>query len=196
MQAVQQDQEALALASEAEELSQVLEGLKQATIQTPEQAEELNELVKEVKRDLKQLEVDCTSTTRPTFERLEAMRDWFRPKRTALKELERVAKLKLAEFAARVQQAQQAAQAAAGQAFARGDAHGGHAALAAIPETPAFAGTSIREEWTFEVFAPDMVPYQLCSPDPEKIKAYLVSSNGGHVPGLRIFKKPIVTTRV
>jgi hypothetical protein len=194
--ALAQEPEALALATEAEQLREVLAQLQSSTITTNEQAEELNELVKEVKRDLKQLETDCQATTRSTFERLESMRDWFRPKRTALKELERVGKLKLAEYAVRLREAQTRAQQAAGQAFAHGDVDAGHRALAAIPEAATLQGTSLAPDWQIEVIAPDLVPYQFLSPDLAKIEAYVRQTNGASaVPGVRITPTMRVSTR-
>lgn len=192
----EQEPQALGLAAEAEELNQVLAQLHAMTITTPQAADELNELVKEFKRELKQLEENCTSTTRPTFERLEAMRDWFRPKRNALKELERVGKLKLAEYASRLRAAQTSAQATAGAAFAAGNVAAGHAALAASPQAADLQGTSFRETLDFQITDASQVPAQFWSPDPVKIKAFIDSTGGQHpIPGVLIVRKPVVTVR-
>jgi hypothetical protein len=55
------------------------------------------------------------------------------------------------------------------------------------------SNASFREAWTYEIINPNLVPRELCSPDPEKIKALLKSKKAeGYktdeivVQGLRI----------
>lgn len=65
------------------------------------------------------------------------------------------------------------------------------APAAPILPPPAVEGVRARRVWKFEIFDPDAVPRDLCSPDPGKIGA----RGPGEVPGVRWWEESAVTVR-
>jgi hypothetical protein len=64
------------------------------------------------------------------------------------------------------------------------------------PATPKVAGVSTVESYSFEIVAEGLVPRDLCSPDPKKIRARVESLKlAAKIPGVRVFRADQVRVR-
>lgn len=152
-------------------------------ITTHAELEGVTEVLAEVKKRWNALDEREKEITRPLNEGLKKARDLFRPAKDALAEAERQLKALVAGFHAR--EAEHNA-----KALAAGN-------VAAIAHVSDVRGTSVRYVTDFEVTDEKMIPRELCTPDPAKIKKYIadLGVTEGELPGLRVFQKPIVSSR-
>lgn len=164
--------------------------LRASHIKDDEDQDFVANLVRAVKDKHAFLEDKRKSITKPLNDATRATNALFKPALGALEEVEQVLKGKIAEYMQRKQIANtQALQLAAAAATPE-------QAVRAIDSTSPVAppaGVSVRYVWKFEVDAPELVPRELCSPDPKKIEAALAI--GVQVPGVRVFQEPIVSSR-
>lgn len=66
-----------------------------------------------------------------------------------------------------------------------------------VPDKPVANGTMLRETWHFEIENEALVPREFMMPDPKKIQGYVTAmKRDGKIPGVRIFSKKSVTTRI
>jgi hypothetical protein len=154
---------------EANELLQVLETVE---VQGPEQADQLGGLLKEVHREIKDLDTLRKEVGKPAREAQKDINDFFKPAIQAYTQAKDLVKEKLEAYARRVQEENQSAL----EQTAQGDT----AALARIvPEAPA-AGTSTRKELRIEVVNIDRIPREYLCVDYSALK--ILAKNGGEAP--------------
>jgi len=159
-------------------------------IETDEQQEEVAVILRDVKDRYRVLEEKRKEITVPLNAALKAVNNLFRPPREKFEALEYLLKEKITEYLARKAQENVVALQAAAVAETSEEAT---EALAAIAPVLPPQGVSVRQVTKFEIVNADLVPRELCSPDPDKIK--LAISAGREVPGIRIFQEDQVTAR-
>jgi len=167
-----------------------LAGLREFVINTDEDEQFVATLLRSVKDKHDFGDEKRKTITKPLNDALRATNALFKPALESLKEVEALLKGKISDYVARKQAANVAALHAASQAATP------EQAVRAIDMTAPVAppqGVSVRYVWRLEVVDPDAVPREFCSPDDDKIKAAL--SVGIHVPGVRTFQEPIVSSR-
>ena len=155
------------------------------------------DILREVKGKHHVLEEKRKSITVPLNVALREVNALFKPVLSALEEGEKVLKHKIAGYLA----AREAANRQALETAARAEtAAQASEALATVEDARPPEGVSVRYVWKFEVIAPDLVPAQYLSPDPVKIAQAVRESaeRDGEprpIPGVKIFKEPVVTSR-
>lgn len=152
-------------------------------------------LAKAAKARWKELEDKRTGITKPLLEAKRNVDALFKPLQDAYLEAETLLKTKIGAYAARVE----AERAQAMQRSAEEYAAGG-TPTDVIPEPAKTAGVSTKQVWDFTVENPDLVPRELCSPDPEKIRAHIWYADTPKtpprpVPGLAFVLKNQVMVR-
>ena len=183
------------LTLQAEQTTKLLALWQTFQCTSPEHAQFLGEELVKVKTQVKALEGEKEKVTKPLWRAYKDVGDWFAPALKALSSLEATMKGKLGDWD-RAQRAEQAkALAAASVQFQAGQHEAGLALMQAVPETPvATKGVSTRSVWTYEITDPDLVPRELCSPDPRKIQA-AVDQGLRSTPGVRIYETSEVRVR-
>lgn len=175
-----------ALTSEA-----AVQGIQQLQVTNDDEQAFAAQLLQEIKTQWQALEDQRTTITGPLNKAQIAVNDLFRPASRALEHEEAYLKLKISEYL----DTKQAANTAALQAASAAPTP--EAAQQAIQNyAPVVApqGVSVRKVWKFEVTDQNLVPRELCSPDPKKIEAAF--HNGvTEIPGVRFYQEPVVTAR-
>lgn len=182
------------------ELHEATEGLallRDLSVATSDEQAFAAEVLQDVKQKHKVLEGKRKSITDPLNQALRAVNDLFRPVLSALDESERLLKQKIATFLSEREAANRKALEAAAAASTPAQAE---RALAAVTDVQALKGVTVRQQWRFQVVAPELVPVEYWSPDPEKIRAAVAASversgSPDPIPGVRIFSEPVVTSR-
>lgn len=187
-------------AAKREEAQAVLAGIHDLIV-TAENVAEINGFLRDICRAKDEIEAKRKSFTQPLNTVLRALNDEFRPAREALESVERKLKDLLAAFQLAEAARQREAFQLAGDAMRQGETEIVTAALQVANEAgPAeLAGTSVREVWTAEVIAPDLLPRDYLVPDLDKINAHAKSTHADTepmpIPGVRFTKQSIVTVR-
>ena len=166
-------------------------------VEGPEDADFAGEILRDVKSQHKALEDKRKSITAPLLKVKREVDALFKPPREALELAERTLKAKIAGWLESVREANAAAVEAAGEAESPAEAS---KALATVAHVEAPQGVSVRHVWDAEVINPDLVPDNLKSPDPTKIREWMkvhAKEDGTPlaIPGIRFSKRPIVTSR-
>lgn len=155
-------------------------------------------VLREVKENLKGIEERRKEITVPLNAALNSVNGLFRPARDALERCEKNLKEKLAGYQERKQLANRAAMGLAAKSEVVEEAQ---QALALVDQSGPPKGVSVRHVWKFEVTRPDDVPPELCGPDLEKIGDWIkqhynkLVEGESMIPGVRLFKQPIVASR-
>lgn len=150
-------------------------------------------ILRDVKARYKLIEEKRKEITVPLNQALKAVNDLFRPARERFEEIEKNLKEQIAGYLERKEvENAEAYQVAASASTAEEAVE----ALSTFASVAPPAGVSVRYVWKFEVINPEMVPAEFCSPDPDKIKAYVASTAGEPaIPGVWFTKAPVVTSR-
>lgn len=164
-------------------------GLSDLVIRDDAQQEQVAEVLRRVKARYREIEDKRKEITVPLNAALRAVNDLFRPPRERFEALERMLKDKIAAYLREKSAANVAALQAVSVAATPAQAT---AALATVAPVAPPVGVSVRHVWKFEVTDPDLVPRELCSPDPKKIGQL---APGTDVPGVRWFQEPVVSAR-
>lgn len=184
------------IAPEQTKVSQVLAWLRDVFMVVDQATlDQAGTLVKSAKERWKDLETKRTSITKPLLEAKRGVDQLFKPVLDQYAEAEQVLKAKIGAYAAQ----REAERAAAMQASAA-EYQAGGTPTEMIPEPPKTAGITTRQLWDFTVELPDLVPRELCSPDPDKIKAAIWYADSPHTPpqpiaGVKFFLRDQVTVR-
>lgn len=160
-----------------------------------------NALAKAIIVEKKAIDTMRKGATQPMNAALREINGWFKPLIALCETTERDLKAKIAAYVTAESERQRQAYEVAAEAHEAGDEEQTRAALVVAGEasTSAPVGTSVREVWTAEIIAPDMVPHPYLMPDEAKIKAHAkatpVDTEPTPIAGVRFVKKPIVTVR-
>lgn len=188
-----------------EQLTQALalrEGCRDIAV-TAETIELVNGFLRDVCRAKDAIEEKRKSFTTPLNAVLRQLNDEFRPAREALEAVERQLKAAIGAYRVAELATQRAAYELAARAMQANEPRVLTEALAVAEQAgPAeLAGTSVREVWTAEVIAPDLLPetYTKRVPDVERIDEAASSTPADKeptpIPGVKFVKKQIVTVR-
>jgi hypothetical protein len=180
MTTVEVPDQSQALAVERAQLDPVLAAWRALDVNTEALRVFANDELVKVKTRIKALETQRTTVTGPLNQVLTTVNGWFRPARESYVALEGVLKDKLWKYDQAVKAEQQRQLQAAAEAYRAGQVEAASTALAAIPDVPVTAGTSIATKRVLVVVDPDQVPREYCSPDPGKLRAV---QTGTIVPG-------------
>jgi len=173
-----------------------LETVRSLTISDDSDFEFVGGLLKDAASSWKTLEARRTEITQPMLAAKRRVDDLFKPALDSLKEIQRLLKEKIAAYT----EAQRAAQVEAMHASAA-QFVAGETPTAAIVEVAEVKGVSVgRSYWVAEVEDADLVPRELCSPDPAKIERAIWYADTPQtpprpIPGLRFRLKTDVTVR-
>jgi hypothetical protein len=153
------------------------------------------ELVKAAKGRWKELEEKRTAITKPLNEAKRGVDKLFKPVLDLYAEAEGILKTKIGAYAAQVEIQRAEIMTASALEHAAGGTP-----TEAIPEPAKTQGVSTRQVWDFRVDDPDLVPRELCSPDPEKIRKAIwyvdtAKRPPQSIPGLSFFLQSHVTVR-
>ena len=182
----------------AGEMSQVatswqrgLEFVRAMPVDSPEAFVKATELVRHAKAEYKRLEDKRTGITKPLLAAKAGVDDLFRAPLNALRSIESELKTKMSAWQKTVAQERErvmtesAAQHAAGLV-----------PTALVPEPAVASGVLMREVWDFEITDPAAVPRRYCVPDPVLIREVIATAGDiVEIPGVRVFRKSVVTVR-
>lgn len=161
-------------------------------IDTTEDNELAGELLKDVKRRHKELEGKRTEITVPMNAAIKAVNSLFRAPREALEQGERILKVKISEWLARVEQANHAHVALAAAADSPEEAS---EQLAAVIDTAPPKGVAVRHVWRATVTSAAAVPRAFLVPDVKAIEAWAKGQGAPAVAGVTFTKEAIVSAR-
>ncbi len=179
-----------------QETSQINQLLADYQIETQEDLDWSNRLLKHTKANLKGLEEKRKSITAPIKEGIKRIEDLFRPATTQLAESERILKLKIGEYVASQERARRATMQASAIQYANGGTP-----TEIIPEPPKAEGLTVRNVWDFRVTDLALVPREYLSVSESKIRAardmYLQDGNAvpPAIPGIEFFQTQQVSVR-
>lgn len=156
-------------------------------VTTDEEATWAAEKLRELKGAAKKAEEDRTSISRPLNEALRALNALAKRVSEPLAKAEGIIKGKLSAYAAAREQDREDAMVEA--------AAGDPTALARTAPAAPLEGVTMREVWDFEVEDPNAVPREYCVVDPRKIREAMTNGDPRQIPGVRFFKKAIVSAR-
>lgn len=183
------------LAELADEQKVILEELRGFEIVDQEGFTFMEEVVQESAALWKTHEDRRTSFTKPANALLREFNSWFKPALTTIKQIETVAKSKLAAYRAEQirLQAELVARAQA-QAEASGDPSQIRETLVAAAEAPPeAAGTSYIERWAFVIEDASLLPREYLKPDEAAIGAMVATKKGEtNIPGVKVVKETTV----
>lgn len=184
-----------ALQVEATEAEQSVALIQTLPIATQADVDQLGVFGQAVRAKLKELEEKRKSVTQPMNQALRAANALFKPVRLHLEACKDALNARLLE-------AQAQSQAQQDQALKAIQDAGGHVdetTLTQAHEAPQLPeGASTRQVVDFTITDPKLVPHDLCSPDPAKIKVYAVAAllrGITEAPGLAFHYRQIVNQR-
>lgn len=186
------------LEAEGAEAGQILVLVKDFQITDQESMDFANEGLADVKAKIKWLETKRKEATSPMLQALEAVRSWFRPAEKFYGEAEKIWKSKMSAYAQVQDRAQAKALAEVQAAHQSCDVEEVAQAMTQAVKADVVlpSNISITKRWRHNVVAPDLVPRNMCSPDPRKIQAAVDASEGAvAIPGVAIFPDDVVTQR-
>lgn len=191
-----QDARAIELANKAAELLPFVTRVREYPLATDQDVAFLTDLAKDSARILDAVEDERKDLTRPIREDEKLVNEAFRPYSSALKQMVDACKSRIERYHAETRAQQAALQLEASKSFASGDAGRGVAIMAQVPLVAETPGVSLRDKWTYEVVNADLVPRELCSPDPAKIRAYVEAyKDRAQIPGVVVTKDVTVAVR-
>jgi hypothetical protein len=160
-----------------------LEDLRSYEIECQSDIDAFGRALVETKTRIANLEELERSITRPIRASLEAARAVFAPVKANYAALEGVLKAKIADATVRFREREAEAQVRA-QVFAEeGDTVAAHAALVASPAPVTPSGITTREDWTFRVVDPSLVPRDFLAVNDSAIRAAMRAAvKGGGTP--------------
>lgn len=189
--------EAIVLAKKAaddfNEVSANLVEVRELPITTDEEQEFAAEGVRWVKEKYAEFEEKRTNITTPMNVALREVNALFRPKLDALKEAERVLKRKIAAYLELKDAQNMEAIEAAAVAETPAEASKVLAEIKAVQEP---AGIGRRYVWKYEVYDAAALPREFLEPAMWKIGRAVQDSDGAReIPGVRVFKEAVVSSR-
>ncbi len=140
-------------------------------ITSPTDYEEAGEIINEIKRGAKTLEMVEKSATAPALQSVETIRSWFRPARKQAEQAMTLWKGKIATYLKRQAEEQQAVQARLQTAAQAGKSDEVRQELARLETAPQAKGVSIRHVWKFQVINKNIVPTEFTIVDEAAITA-------------------------
>jgi hypothetical protein len=192
------------MVKERADVDQIVAYVEALQVVDQKTADFAGQLVKDAKARFKQLDEREKTITKPLNEALKAARDLFRAPKDGYERIEKLLKLKVANWSAQQAAAQRQQYELAAQSYAQGNQAAASSALAQAATASAAAlpaGMSVRYVWDYKITDAQAVPRELCSPDDTKIKAAISVTPAvqGAVPptcpGLVFELRPIVTQR-
>ena len=197
LQVVVDSTEREAAAIKAEEAKEVLEGLKDFTIEDTEDLELATDVLKDVKRNLKEITAQKESATKPINQALLQIRSWFKPALDVLEATERMLKSRIEDYHKRVEEQSRRAMAETAAASQAGDFDGAHEAAKGIVTVPKIDGVSLSYTWDYEIVDLSQVPRDYLALDHSKVRIYLrgKKEEPAPIPGLKFFQKGRTTVR-
>lgn len=185
-----------ALTVEAATVQKIAVDLSQYPIHGQAELDALAGVAVQAKARLAFLEESRKAETRPHQAETKRIQDLYRAPESAYAAVLLAVTQRLSWHHADTRRAQEAAQLAAASQFAQAQAapeqapallQAAHQTLAAAPAPAAAAGIQFRKRWTHAIENPELVPRELCSPDPAKIRAW-VAAGGRQAPGLLVWQ--------
>jgi hypothetical protein len=155
-------------------------------------------MLKDIKRQAKELKNARTEITGPMNQALEATRKLFRAPLKVLDKAERLLKSKMADYTTRLEEEREQALAEAGAASLEGDEDTAVYAMqaAAKAKAPTVAGISMQDVWDYEIEDFDKVPREFLCVDDDLVKAAIKEHKSAtNIPGIRVFSKKSVRAR-
>lgn len=184
---------------ETKDAQDFLSALRTYKVRTVEEYDRAADDLAEIKGRYKRIEASKKELTTPINEALKKARALFDPPLKYLAECEILLKGAIASYHTFKDEENQKAMAAAASAHVSGNTEQLAAAVQSIQQAPQVSGLSVREVWDYEVVDGGKVPRDLLSVDDSKVKAWIKMFDGVEpalvVPGLRFFKRPIVSSR-
>lgn len=171
------------------------ERLQALPVSNDDQQQYAVNLLREIKAEWSVVDEERKKITKPLSDAKKATDALFKPVLTALEQAEATLKAKVAGYMNAKQAANVAALQAASVAATPFQAQ---QAMAFVAPVEAPQGVSVRLVWKFQVTEPDLVPRELCSPDPKKIGEACQYGPDGQplpIPGVQWFQDSSVTVR-
>lgn len=188
---VEEERTKLAIASEQSELAGVAAEIAHFDVCDDDSLALAGELLVDVKTRQKRITEMKQSATRPMNEALKNIRAWFAPAEELLGTIEREVKNKVASYHTLLEIERERATEALGKEGATSAEVGAALTNLGAAQAPKTAGVSMREVWDFEVLDMRAVPVGFLQVNEADVRRAI--ANGLHaIPGLRIFKKPVV----
>jgi hypothetical protein len=179
--------------AEADEAKATLDVARDFSIDNDEDLEFANDILRDVKTKLKQLDLSKRKITDPLNQALKAARELFRPAEQHYASIEFELKKSIGKYHALL--AERKREAIALLQAPTTPAPAAEEALATLrQEAPASSGVTVTTFWDFVVERPDMVPREYCSVDMGTIRKG-VADGVRDIPGVRIFENQRVAAR-
>lgn len=140
------------------------------TIATTAHRDAIAAALPQIKAQVKALDAEEKTITRPQLASLEAARAVFRPLKRAYEGLEAAVKGKLRDYEIARAETQDRALAEAHAQAAAGNTDAAVAALATVTENTAAPGAQVRRPWVFEVKAVDLLPPEFVMANEDAIR--------------------------
>lgn len=156
------------LAPEVTQMSTALAMLKRTTITDQPTLDWVVSLTRSVKERYKALEAKRTEITKPILEGKRKVDELFAPALKGLLAIESEGKRLMGDYGRAQEKAKGEAMLAASATYQSG----GAPLVGDIPESVEVKGVTIKHSWIAIVMAQDLVPREMCSPDPVKIQDY------------------------
>ncbi len=180
--------------SEASTYQDALQTVKDLVIATSEDFAFASDLARGAQTNWRRLETRRTDITKPLLDSKRQIDALFKPALHALEGIKAQLQAKIGAYV----QAQQAAQVVEMQASAD-QFSAGLVPTNSIPEVDTAKGISVKSHWVADVIDPDLVPRDLCSPDPAKIAQKIWYADTYNpplaIPGLAFRLQTDVTVR-
>jgi hypothetical protein len=165
-------------------------------IVTPTDIDAATPLLQHIKGNLNRVIDRKEEITKPLNAALKAVRDLFRPSENALKECERILKLKIATANNNIREANRIAQLATQAALQQGDVLAAAQHSGAIQSTEAPQGLQLRAVFRCRVVNPAMLPREFLMPDEAKIREHVARYGKQHpIPGVEVSEDTQVIAR-
>jgi predicted DNA-binding protein len=184
------------LAPQEDEAKRIREAFEALGIESQEDIDFANELLRDVKARWDHVEARRTAITKPLNEALVQANATFRPALTLFKQCETILKKKVADGIVHLRRVQTESLRLMAKQSAAGDMEAARATMLRMPDARLPERTSIREVWDFELVDFQQVPpdYLITVVDAEKVSR-AVASGVRQIPGFRIYPRPSVTVR-
>jgi len=177
------------------------EGLKDIEsfeIEDSEDFELAAEILKEVKRNAKEIDARRKRVTDPIKNALEEFKGWYNPALSTLIKMEAILKAKIASFSEAERRRNEAAMLKASTAAQKGDFEGAHQASRQIVEATGAKGITVQQRWTYVVEDVSKVPREFLTVNHPLIRQYIRKSGKlqpKDVPGLEFVLESGVIAR-
>ena len=189
-EAVQLEEQRASLIQILDEL-QGVEGVEPFVIEDDEDLQFIANMLKDMKKQYKELEARRKTVTKPMHDALVAFRAFYKPTLDVLKELEKLLKSKIGEYTLKQQEleeqkAKELAAAARDKDFERA-----LAVSSTMREVPKVDGITVSEKWDYEIVSKEAVPEWAKEVSDAAVRTYIKEfgkTKPADVPGLRFFK--------